>query len=269
VLQISYRLTLACPVYVILSQYYDYEHIRTVHPHTLGEYRLVEVQDEGRQIVYDHHWPGPGNAVSRVRHTYHPPLTMEFEFIQGRYRGTRVRTLLAPQGEENTVVEETYFIPHLPNWRWLALLVKPSVMARVNAIWKEDLDVGVCMDGWPGVPACARAQVERQEMPVSPENPPVPLTPAAVPEGRGRCYRIRNRAAAVMNAGGRLYGLEYRCPHTGGPLALGHVTADGQCVECPWHGARFKLATGEHVSGPGHSGVGVIDLSQESPAAGV
>jgi len=29
-LQISYRLTLACPIYVVLSQYYDYEHISTV-----------------------------------------------------------------------------------------------------------------------------------------------------------------------------------------------------------------------------------------------
>ena len=107
-LQISYHLTLACPVYVVLAQYYDYEHISTVHPQTLGEYRLVEVRDAGCDVIYDQ--------------------------------------------------------------------------------------------------------------------------------------------------------LDNRCPHAGGPLALGRVTADGLCVECPWHGARFQLATGKHMGGPGQADVQVVDL---------
>lgn len=262
-LQISYRLTLACPVYVILSQYYDYEHIATVHPNTLGEYKLVEVRDEGRDILYDHLWPArPGRPrpVSRVRHRYFPPLAMEFEFLSGRHRGTRVRTLLAPQGRDWTLIDETYFLPGLPNWRWLAAWIKPLVMRPVHAIWKEDLDVGVCIDGWPGVPAGARAEVERQELPVASEPLPARLAASDIPEGEGRCYDIAGQAVAVFNANDRLRAVANRCPHTGGPLALGRLTADRECVGCPWHGARFNLATGEQTADPGRASVEVIRL---------
>lgn len=200
-LEVAYRLVLACPAYVVLSQYYDYEHISTVHPQTLGEYRLVEIREAGREVVYDQLWPARRNRrrlVSRVRHRYVGPLTMEFDFLEGRYAGTGVRTRLTPQGKASTLVEE---------------------------LSKE-------------------------------------LNPEQIPEGRGHCYRRGTRAVAVFNVRGRVYALDNRCPHTGGPLALGQVTDDGQCVACPWHGARFNLATGEHVAGPGHGGVEVVDLGR-------
>lgn len=262
-LEVSYRLSLDYPTYVILSQYYDYEHIQVVHPKTLGEYRLVEVRDEGCEVLYDQLWParrGRPRPLSRVRHRYRAPLSMEFDFIEGRYRGTRVRTSLAPQSPQRTLIEESYFIPGLPNWRVLARLLEPLIMAKVNRIWKEDLDVGVCIDGWPGVPASARAAIQRQEAPVHPALPPPDWPSAPIPEGQGRCYQIGGRVVAVFKADGQLHGLEQRCPHTGGPLSLGRVTPDKQCVECPWHGARFKLATGEHVAGPGRAGVEVVPL---------
>ena len=45
--------------------------------------------------------------------------------------------------------------------------------------------------------------------------------------------------------------MESRCSHRGGPLHGGSVI-DG-CVECPWHGARFDLDTGEVRRGPAAS----------------
>jgi Rieske Fe-S protein len=45
--------------------------------------------------------------------------------------------------------------------------------------------------------------------------------------------------------------MESRCSHRGGPLHEGSVV-DG-CVECPWHGARFALDTGEVRRGPAAS----------------
>jgi nitrite reductase/ring-hydroxylating ferredoxin subunit/uncharacterized membrane protein len=42
--------------------------------------------------------------------------------------------------------------------------------------------------------------------------------------------------------------MESRCSHRGGPLHEGAVV-DG-CVECPWHGARFDVATGKVRRGP-------------------
>jgi hypothetical protein len=45
-----------------------------------------------------------------------------------------------------------------------------------------------------------------------------------------------------------LHVMESRCTHRGGPLHEGSVV-DG-CLECPWHGARFDLATGGVRRGP-------------------
>lgn len=70
-LEVSYPFRVDYPLYTILFKYYDYEHMRTVHPKTLGEYRVVEVLEDGHDILYDHLWPttrGGSRLVSRVRH---------------------------------------------------------------------------------------------------------------------------------------------------------------------------------------------------------
>src|SRR2546426_1168769 len=38
------------------------------------------------------------------------------------------------------------------------------------------------------------------------------------------------------------------CAHAGGPLAEGEL--DGNIVQCPWHGSRFDVCTGEVKGGP-------------------
>jgi nitrite reductase/ring-hydroxylating ferredoxin subunit len=47
---------------------------------------------------------------------------------------------------------------------------------------------------------------------------------------------------------GRVVALENRCTHRGGGLADGTRVDD--CVECPWHGSRFDLASGAVTRGP-------------------
>ena len=44
----------------------------------------------------------------------------------------------------------------------------------------------------------------------------------------------------VVRLGDTVHALHAVCAHAGGPLAEGTVTPDG-CLECPWHGARFRL----------------------------
>ncbi len=53
--------------------------------------------------------------------------------------------------------------------------------------------------------------------------------------------------------------MESRCSHRGGPLHGGSVV-DG-CVECPWHGARFDVATGEVRRGPASAPQPVYDVA--------
>ena len=54
---------------------------------------------------------------------------------------------------------------------------------------------------------------------------------------------------AVGVSGDEPFALSNRCRHLFAPLGQGHVADDG-CLECPWHGARFDVRTGEMVRGP-------------------
>jgi nitrite reductase (NADH) small subunit/3-phenylpropionate/trans-cinnamate dioxygenase ferredoxin subunit len=49
-----------------------------------------------------------------------------------------------------------------------------------------------------------------------------------------------------MNVDGTFYAVDNTCPHAGGPLGEGKLSEE--IVECPWHGWRFNIRTGERVS---------------------
>jgi nitrite reductase/ring-hydroxylating ferredoxin subunit len=52
----------------------------------------------------------------------------------------------------------------------------------------------------------------------------------------------------VVNIEGKYYAIGSICTHEGGPLADG--TLEGYEVECPWHGSKFDVRTGEVTSPP-------------------
>jgi nitrite reductase/ring-hydroxylating ferredoxin subunit len=54
---------------------------------------------------------------------------------------------------------------------------------------------------------------------------------------------------AVGNANGELFAVSRRCRHLGADLAKGSIDREG-CLVCPWHGARFDVATGRMTRGP-------------------
>jgi nitrite reductase/ring-hydroxylating ferredoxin subunit len=291
-LAVNYKKVVPCSLEVVLSQYYDYEHISEVHPETLGEYRLVSNED-GR-AVYEQVWPQRRGRrrTSLVEHTFSPPNEMRFRFLQGLYRGVEVETRLV-EHEDGTLVDETYYLPGLPNWPWLARLARPSIVRRVDQVWDEDLKVEVCHGGWPRVPRAAvdsllsgmapsrlsEALPERDPAEAAGRGRPLPLG-----EGRGewkpgevasrerewvdlgpldslgdagaRRFELEGLEVVVFRRGAELYALENRCPHTGGPLAIGRC--DGRTVTCPWHGARFELATGKAMAGPAERDVATL-----------
>ncbi len=52
----------------------------------------------------------------------------------------------------------------------------------------------------------------------------------------------------LVRLGSTVHALHAVCAHAGGPLQDGQVV-DG-CIECPWHGSRFRLEDGRLARGP-------------------
>lgn len=61
----------------------------------------------------------------------------------------------------------------------------------------------------------------------------------------GDCLSVNAGGAgiALFNVNGTIYALDNTCPHAGGPLGEGFL--EGHIVECPWHGWRYDVKTGE------------------------
>ncbi|MCP9469473.1 MAG: Rieske 2Fe-2S domain-containing protein [Nitrospira sp.] len=66
--------------------------------------------------------------------------------------------------------------------------------------------------------------------------------------GTGRIVEVHGIWIALFNVDGTFYAIDNTCPHAGGPLGEGRL--DGTIVECPWHGWKFDVASGERVGNP-------------------
>lgn len=67
-----------------------------------------------------------------------------------------------------------------------------------------------------------------------------------VPSRRGWPVRVGAANIAVFRVGHDLVAVENVCRHVGNPIDDGLV--DGACVTCPWHGWRYDLRTGDHLT---------------------
>lgn len=54
---------------------------------------------------------------------------------------------------------------------------------------------------------------------------------------------------AVGDIAGERFAVTRRCRHMMADLADGSIADDG-CLQCPWHGARYDVATGRMTRGP-------------------
>ncbi|NHJ86303.1 MAG: Rieske 2Fe-2S domain-containing protein [Asgard group archaeon] len=70
-----------------------------------------------------------------------------------------------------------------------------------------------------------------------------------IPINDVKTFKIEDLEIAVFNVGGEFYAIDQKCTHLKGNLAKG--TLDGKIIQCPLHGARFSLETGELLSPPG------------------
>ncbi|HZY93831.1 MAG TPA: non-heme iron oxygenase ferredoxin subunit [Candidatus Bathyarchaeia archaeon] len=69
-----------------------------------------------------------------------------------------------------------------------------------------------------------------------------------IPPGIMRKVEVGDHEILIANIDGKYYAISSVCTHVGGPLDEGRL--HGFEVQCPWHGSRFDLRTGEVKGGP-------------------
>jgi len=85
-----------------------------------------------------------------------------------------------------------------------------------------------------------------------------------IPPGGVKVVRLDDVPVAVFNIEGRYYAIEDLCTHDGGPLAEG--TLEGDVIECPRHGARFNVKTGDVLCLPATSPVPTYTVKVDGDA---
>lgn len=69
-----------------------------------------------------------------------------------------------------------------------------------------------------------------------------------IPEGGPTKVKAGINTLILVRTGETILALHEQCAHAGGPLSEGTVV-DG-CIQCPWHGSRFRLTDGHVARGP-------------------
>lgn len=75
-----------------------------------------------------------------------------------------------------------------------------------------------------------------------------PVNLAALPGATPVKARAGINDLVLVRIGASVHALHAVCSHAGGPLAQGTVV-DG-CLQCPWHGSRFRIDDGQVARGP-------------------
>lgn len=69
-----------------------------------------------------------------------------------------------------------------------------------------------------------------------------------IPPGTGRTVEVHGVWIALFNVDGTFCAIDNACPHAGGPLGEGKL--HGTVVECPWHGWKFSVVSGQREGNP-------------------
>ena len=76
-----------------------------------------------------------------------------------------------------------------------------------------------------------------------------PAIPAAeMPENSLKRVEVAGVPVVLLKLGSKYAAIAATCTHAGGPLDEGEL--QGDVVQCPWHGSRFRMTDGKALTGP-------------------
>ncbi len=76
-----------------------------------------------------------------------------------------------------------------------------------------------------------------------------------IPDGTGKTFHINGHAIAIFHIDGTFYALDDTCSHAEASLGEGDLDVDDLTVECPHHGSRFMLTSGQPLNLPAYEPV--------------
>ncbi len=75
------------------------------------------------------------------------------------------------------------------------------------------------------------------------------LPVAAMPDNTLRRVEVEGVPVVLVKLGAKYAAIAATCSHAGGPLDKGELQ-QGDVVQCPWHGSRFRMRDGKALTGP-------------------
>jgi 3-phenylpropionate/trans-cinnamate dioxygenase ferredoxin component len=82
-----------------------------------------------------------------------------------------------------------------------------------------------------------------------------------LPPGAMRLVEWEDLEIGVFNCAGDLLAIEDRCSHDDGNLVEGELDEEDCTIECPRHGSKFDLRTGQPVNLPAYVPVDTFPVS--------
>ena len=82
-----------------------------------------------------------------------------------------------------------------------------------------------------------------------------------IPRSQLKEVEVGGENICIVNVEGKYFAIGSVCTHEGGPLADG--TLEGYEVECPWHGSKFDVRTGEVTNPPADTPEPVYEVKVE------
>ena len=72
---------------------------------------------------------------------------------------------------------------------------------------------------------------------------------------------IEGKEVAIINLGGEIYAMDDICSHAYASMSDGYI--EGDCIECPLHGAQFNIKTGKAETPPATVDLAIYEVKIE------
>jgi 3-phenylpropionate/trans-cinnamate dioxygenase ferredoxin subunit len=84
-----------------------------------------------------------------------------------------------------------------------------------------------------------------------------------IPENEVRAFEYNGQRIAIYHVEGQFYATSDICSHAYAELSEGFLDSDDCTIECPLHGSRFDIRTGDVLSLPAYAPIATYQLRVE------